>query len=140
MLDQDYGFFPHVTWSKTGCRNLTEDATPDQIMYVTRAYQTRHGAGPTFGNPITVNNPDETNTDEGYQGEFRIRELDIDLLKYALECDALSAPPTAEKNLVITCVDQIEYKLPIDVMYDKLGVDNIYLCNSPECKNLTKTK
>jgi adenylosuccinate synthase len=51
LLDQDRGFFPHVTRSNTGLRNVLTLADEWglerlEVTYVTRAYLTRHGAGP----------------------------------------------------------------------------------------------
>jgi adenylosuccinate synthase len=51
LLDQDRGWFPHVTRSNTGLKNviaLARDAGIEalDVVYATRAYMTRHGAGP----------------------------------------------------------------------------------------------
>jgi adenylosuccinate synthase len=136
MLDQDYGFFPHVTRSKTGTKNIRRIIRPlHEIFYVTRTYQTRHGNGPMTGKSIKVDNPDETNQDDGHQGEFRTGKLDVDLLSYALACDSLDAG-NATKNLVVTCWDQRSIHVPIQVLHDDLNTDNLFLCDSPECKEL----
>ncbi|MCI5211333.1 MAG: adenylosuccinate synthase, partial [Candidatus Electrothrix sp. ATG2] len=45
LLDQHYGFFPYVTRSDTGTKNifaLCGESMPE-IFLITRAYQTRHG-------------------------------------------------------------------------------------------------
>ena len=47
-LDMDTGFFPHVTRSNCGLKNVRK-LVPDEVLnvyYVTRSYTTRHGAGP----------------------------------------------------------------------------------------------
>ncbi len=45
MLDQDYGIFPNVTRSNTTTKNALKMDRDNEIFYVTRSYQTRHGNG-----------------------------------------------------------------------------------------------
>lgn len=117
LLDQDIGFFPHVTRSNTGTQNLRK-LLPEAILdtyLVIRAYQTRHGNGPMTNTSIdlSINAPEETNVDNRYQGTFRRSVLDLDLLKYANERGI--DPINTSKTLVITCLDQIEsYKLTLE--------------------------
>jgi len=117
LLDKDIGFFPHVTRSNTGTKNILkmiEDA--DRILegrdiyMVTRAYQTRHGNGPMTNEHIDhdiKDNPNETNQMHEYQGEFRKTVLDLDLLRYAIESDDCLRTNVFSK-LVITCLDHVE--------------------------------
>jgi len=90
MLDQNYGYFPHVTPANTGLTNIREllpkGALWPEICLVTRSYQTRHGAGPMSPSiPLNTRpNPVENNRDDGAQGEFRKTVLDADLLNYAV--------------------------------------------------------
>lgn len=117
MLDMDHGFFPHVTRSHTTCRNAMEminrnKLNPPDIYYVTRAYQTRHGAGPMtnedhWQNGMIKDNPHEKNKLDPWQGHFRKAILDIDQLKYAVECDS-NYFEGYNKNLVITCLDHLD--------------------------------
>ncbi len=113
LLDQSAGFFPHVTRSNTGSKNiLNMGFTPEPYM-VTRSYQTRHGNGPMTNEKRPHNiaiNPTETNITNTYQGEFRRALLDLDLLLYAISKDSYIA--TNKENLVITCLDHIanEYR------------------------------
>lgn len=119
LLDQHHGFFPNVTRSNTGTKNLR--ISPSEIYYVTRTYQTRHGAGfmtNEDSKPKLVNNESETNTLHDYQGEFRIADLDIELLKYALSSD-IRHHRHSRRNLVITCNDQLAYD--IDYIIYHLG-------------------
>jgi adenylosuccinate synthase len=114
LLDQDIGFFPHVTRSNTGTERLlqiTEKPDPE-IFFVTRAYQTRHGAGPMTNEkipfPIKVN-PNETNKTHPYQGNFRQAMLDLDLLEYGLEQDGYGYRTDKDgQTLVVTCLEQLE--------------------------------
>lgn len=116
MLDMDHGFFPHVTRSHTTCRNAIEiinrnKLNPPDIYYVTRAYQTRHGAGPMTNedhedNTLIKDNPNETNKQDPWQGHFRKAILNVDQLRYAIECDS-NYFDGYNKNLVITCMDHL---------------------------------
>lgn len=118
LLDQDIGFFPHVTRSVVGTSALANpyllhliqgDAKP--IVYaVTRAYHTRHGNGPFVeGKDIDIQeDPRETNVTNTYQGEFRRGILDIRLLLYALSSDSFVRLYKDRVNLVVTCTDHIK--------------------------------
>lgn len=114
LLDQNFGIKPHITKSNTTSKNALNIIARQtginfviEIIYVTRAYQTRHGAGPFRPKSqhfVLRNNEGETNLMNEYQGEFRTNYLDIDMLNYALICDnTLSKGIT--KNLFITCLD-----------------------------------
>lgn len=153
MLDQEYGFFPNVTRSYTTSRNAMEfilkhnlDTRKTQTYYVTRAYQTRHGNGYMSNEGMNISyikpNPNETNGDSGYQGVFRKTVLDLNLLLYALFCDKYYNP-NSNRNLVITCLDQIPEKIPITIdsnlhlltpkeIGQRLNIGNIITCNSEE--------
>lgn len=151
LLDQDIGFFPHVTRSNTGSKNLKNFI--DKYYAVTRAYQTRHGNGPMTNTDIPFEikyNPMETNKKHLYQGEFKISVLDLDLLIYGIKKDGLKLD-----NLVITCLDQmIEYKLTflndlytfpceknfISFIKSKLLPKNIYLSYGPSSSTIVKYK
>lgn len=109
MLDMDYGIFPHITYSRVGTQELTiED--DDEFFLVTRAYQTRHGNGPCSQRIFKPHNPNEENSDDSYQGFFKTRILDFDTLHYALNIDA-SIRQSHNKNLVVTCMDQVGDKI-----------------------------
>jgi adenylosuccinate synthase len=115
LLDQDIGFFPHVTRSTVGRRRLDNFIFHyDDIWYVTRAYQTRHGEGPmtNLGYDLVLQNATaETNFKNEWQGEFRRTYLDVDLLKYALQQDRKGGRRVQAEYLVITCLDQmLEWK------------------------------
>lgn len=130
LLDQRFGFFPHVTRSNTTSQNAISlvPKMQTEIFLVTRAYQTRHGNGPMTneGEPIElINNENETNKSHPFQGNFRISPLDIDLIKYAIECDdSINHFP---KQIVMTCTDQVKNIPELDSKYP------IIYSNSPEC-------
>lgn len=121
MLDQNIGFFPHVTRANTGTKNIKNNIT--EVYYVTRAYQTRHGNGPMLNESINYNiknNPFEINVLNQNQGEFRKSMLNLDLLKYAIDKDNFY-----NKNLVITCLDNLSD-------YHFIQNNQIIKCNSKE--------
>lgn len=114
LLDMDHGVFPNVTYSNTTsknaldiCKKLGIDQHHTSIYYVTRCYLTRHGNGwlPSDKEIDLIHCSNETNISNEWQKDFKIRELDISLLNYALEVDK-SYSAGLEKNLVITCLDQ----------------------------------
>jgi len=119
LLDQDRGFFPHVTRSNTGLRNvltLAEELDLEQleVIYVTRAYSTRHGAGPLPHELPEKPYPgvvDATNIPNAYQGTLRFGWLDLNVLRRAIAedlADAVRLSGLAVKaRLAITCLDQV---------------------------------
>ena len=118
-LDQDRGYFPHVTRSHTGLHNVLILAdelglTRLDLYYVTRAYLTRHGAGPLPRELPAKPYPgivDTTNIPNDYQGALRFADLDLDDLGHAIRTDLsdASAYPalTVNAGLAITCLDQL---------------------------------
>jgi adenylosuccinate synthase len=119
LLDQDYGYFPHVTRSNCGMRNISNilDQIPGEhdvtVNYVTRAYSTRHGAGSLDNeNPALqyyYNIVDETNVKNDWQGELRFAPLNYDLFESITNKDfALYAPVGAKRVSTITCLDQLD--------------------------------
>jgi adenylosuccinate synthase len=114
LLDMDHGFFPNVTHASTTSHNAmklidTYNLPMPDIYYITRAYQTRHGNGYLSNEnmlPKIIPNPKETNVHNEWQGHQRLSILDIDMLNYALACDANYAK-ARQKHLVITCLDQL---------------------------------
>lgn len=117
MLDQNIGFFPHVTRSNVGAKNIVEMGFNPETILVTRAFQTRHGNGPMTNSNIPHNikeNPKETNVLNRFQGEFKRSLLDLDLLKYAMQKDPYIR--LHSKKLVITCLDLVkdEYRYTLN--------------------------
>lgn len=129
LLDMDYGFFPHVTRSHTSSRNALElvrrNGLPQPaVYYISRTYQTRHGAGPMTNEglkPELSGNEGETNVFNEWQGGFRTAVLDLDLLCYALQCDDAWSRGLP-KSLVLTCLDQTGDRIPATLK----GVMNYY--------------
>lgn len=152
LLDQEIGFFPHVTRAYTGTKLLKDLSL--HVFYVTRAYQTRHGNGPMTNTDIPHNikpNPAETNVYDHWQGEFRKSILDLDLLRYALQKDSVGI---AMKSLVITCLDHVENEHRftdnneivcceterefVSEISERLGINDIYLSRTPYSDRLER--
>jgi adenylosuccinate synthase len=117
MLDQDKGWFPHVTRSNTGLKNAAQLAavigiTDLRAHYLTRAYATRHGAGPlaheTVGKPYQ-DIVDATNQPNDYQGTLRFGWLDLDLLGRFITDDLTAHRHglTVSHDIAVTCLDQV---------------------------------
>ncbi|MFA7284836.1 MAG: adenylosuccinate synthetase [Candidatus Absconditabacterales bacterium] len=135
LLDQDHGFFPHVTRSYTTSRNAVEIIArnklevPD-IYYITRAYQTRHGNGPMTNEQLPlqlINNENETNILNDWQGNFRTSILDLDLINFAIKTDS-SYSGLSTKHLVVTCLDQVpalSMTLHGDVRYPESFLESV---------------
>lgn len=166
MLDQDHGLHPHTTYGYCTHRNVAEilnsvnwghygDGVAFEAYYGTRCYQTRHGAGPCrdvecFSAVALVNNNEETNVWNEWQGEFRVGELDSHLLGAAYTLDqayvnrivfpgALRVVGNYENvsfrnNIVLTCVDQRPdvAKAPHDFLAEML--ERSYAFDDPKLK------
>ncbi|MCV9963856.1 adenylosuccinate synthetase [Pararhizobium sp. BT-229] len=116
LLDQDYGAFPHVTRSNTGILNMAavaREAGIDVIeaTYATRAYTTRHGAGPLahegddMGYAEIV---DPTNIHNDWQGTIRAAPLDLDVLAAAIRHDMARADGVELRaSVAVSCLDQV---------------------------------
>lgn len=88
LLDQNNKeFFPHLTRSNTGMKNvrtLLDHADIEQgaieTYYVSRTYLTRHGAGPLPGEDKGLRYEELTNKTNHFQGAFRFAPLDTGLI------------------------------------------------------------
>ncbi|AWI05673.1 adenylosuccinate synthetase [Clostridium drakei] len=127
LLDQNHEFFPHVTRSNTGMKNVNElikeagySMENVEIVYATRAYMTRHGAGP-FPNELETKPyekiEDLTNIPNPYQDTLRFGLLDLDLLSKTIQNDLLNVKGLKYKiKISISCLDQLDEK--IDYYYN----------------------
>ncbi len=123
MLDQTSGFFPHVTRSHTGLRNvvaLAHDAgiRSLSLLYATRAYLTRHGAGPLpfeVGGKIYPGIEDPTNKPHAFQGSLRFAPLNLDLLHKAITRDLAHAEGVMSVHLQlgVSCLDQLPERVAL---------------------------
>lgn len=116
LLDQDNKeFFPHVTHSHTGMKNvntLCAQAGIDkkEVYYVSRTYLTRHGAGPLPGEDSSLRFNDETNVTNQFQGALRFAPLD-----YASLVSRLDKDSGGTWKLALTHCDQFEPKHSADL-------------------------
>ena len=104
LLDQDVGFHPHTTWSRTTSRNARKLLGPNvepTVIGVTRPYTTRHGAGPIAGGYPAASELEPHNGNDGFQGQFFHAPWDALALDYAAKCDQIDA-------VAVTCLDQLE--------------------------------
>ena len=114
LLDQEVGYFPHVTRAYVSTKNALEllhkcGLPAPEVYYVTRAYQTRHGNGPLTNEhlkPLLRETPEETNVFNEWQGEQRRSLLDVNQLRFALTADAAYSYGLP-RHLVVTCLDQL---------------------------------
>jgi adenylosuccinate synthase len=116
LLDQHFGFFPHVTRSNTSSQNAMEMIRHSALKgneittyYLSRCYQTRHGNGPFLGGEAVelIHTELETNQENDWQGVFRTAHLDFSLIEHAVNCDKIYNPE-GEKRLIVTCLDQLK--------------------------------
>ena len=138
MLDQRIGVMPYCTPSDTTpitplklIENLSVSRV--EIVFVTRAYLTRHGAGPLPNecSPLQVGiitTKGETNTWNQHQGNFRYAPLDVSSLKTRIARALDLYDNTLSRNSVfnytfpidysvlVTCCDQMEYSALISVL------------------------
>lgn len=118
LLDQNHKWFPHVTRSNTGLQNVVELANRlgiDElnVNYMTRAYLTRHGAGPMpheiEGKPYDKV-VDLTNIPNDWQGSLRFSWFNMDLLFDSTKQDlefAKNFNGLIKHKFVVTCMDQL---------------------------------
>jgi adenylosuccinate synthase len=124
-LDQFYGNYPYVTRSNTGMRNVLElqrkndyigkgNFEIDEIVYVSRTYETRHGNDSSFvGETMPEKVKDETNIPNAWQGELRYRKLSYQELGRRIALDIYANnlrdyAPEEKIKLALTHRDQIK--------------------------------
>jgi adenylosuccinate synthase len=111
LLDEWHGFHPHTTWSTTTFKNADEMLASVGFtgevtkIGVTRAYSTRHGAGPFVVEDadMTRRLPEAHNSNNRWQGGMRAGWLDMVALKYA--CDVAGSMD----YLAVTCLDRVRH-------------------------------
>lgn len=115
-LDQFMGNFPYVTRSNTGMRNVIDIQRKmrfdlDEIVYVSRTYETRHGNDPYFRGsyePLKGCH-DKTNNPNDWQGTLMYKELDYYDLAKRIYIDVGSNNLDKEKvRVAFTHNDQIK--------------------------------
>lgn len=121
LLDEDYGFHPHTTWSHCTEVNALEElprAAEVIKIGVIRAFATRHGPGP-FVTELDRTAPetqrliaDDHNHYQEWSGHLRVGTLDLPATRYAIRaCHGID-------GLAITHLDKIDADQPTTVCYD----------------------
>jgi len=158
LLDQDrVEYYPHVTHSNTGLKNvrdlLFEADLEDEnieVTYVTRCYLTRRDTGPLHTElkkkPYKYIE-DATNVPNQFQGVLRFGHLDLDLLGKSIKDDLKYVEGLKyECNVAVTCLDQIESKVTfyankelrtedistfLSCVWELAGADHVYSSYGP---------
>lgn len=100
LLDERYGWFPHVTYGDMTARNAKEliGDRASRTLGITRCYQTRHGAGP-FPTEGTYEAAERFNVKNAWAGGFRTGLLDVPTLRRASEAASVDA-------VAVSCLDR----------------------------------
>ncbi len=121
-LDKDnLEFFPHVTPSNTGVKNVWKlihdfELVYDipEIIYVTRTYKTRHGNGPFPEEDTSMSLEDPTNVPNPYQGNLRFGMIDVNRLVLSISRDMDIFKGEFNPSIALTCSDQYPPHVKID--------------------------
>lgn len=104
-------FFPHVSRSRTGLKNVLSlcqqagiEARDITTYYISRTYLTRHGAGALPGEDPHLSFEDDTNVNGPYQGPLRFAHLDTNQLMDRIKKDG----GDTDIKLVLTHRDQLD--------------------------------
>lgn len=139
-LDMDNGAFPHVTRSNTGLKNIVPIVKALRldldVIYVTRAYFTRHGAGPLPGE-TNIEFEDKTNVENAYQGKIRFAPFDLISMAKRIEQD-IQIFPSAKSSIALTCLDQVSN--PDTIKHEIESTYNIMLESWGPSADHVKTK
>lgn len=119
-LDQVQGTVPHVTKSFTGMTNVVDickEANIEHVnvYYVTRAYLTRHGAGPMeseLKEKPYKGIKEMTNVTNEFQGKFRYGNLNVRSMRDRIRTDLRGCGDALNITikLAVTCIDQVDEK------------------------------
>jgi adenylosuccinate synthase len=108
LLDENYGFHPHTTWSTTTFENAENlvrrvKGVEKKRLGLLRGYMTRHGAGPFVTEDSDVPVPkSEHNARHRWQEDFRMGHFDGVMARYALDVvDGVD-------ELALTCLDHLK--------------------------------
>ena len=148
LLDQDHRYFPHVTHSKTGLKNILTMINEGfcnvkylNTVYVTRSYMTRHGNGPLPGEDRMMNHLrpfDKTNVSNEYQGSLRFARLNPVLMRETIQNDISTSSKhkvVINPILAVTCLDQ--YKIDYKKLSKDIGIFVNYLSSGPSRNNIS---
>ena len=149
LLDENFGFQPHTTWTDTTFKNafeILESVGGNYLLSkvgVIRSYMTRHGAGPlpTEDTTLLPLLQDPHNTWGPWQGNMRYGYPDMVLLKYALGIMAGGHDidwRTAISHLAVTHKDKEDKIDKICVSYKRHDSLPSHLFRSPSDITISK--
>jgi adenylosuccinate synthase len=114
LLDEDYGFHPHTTWSHCTFQNAEELLQGYEgvvtRMGVLRTYHTRHGEGP-FPTEHT-SEPDKPYNEWDWPKSFRTGYFDFVLARYARDVIGHL------DEVALSCLDQVSGPQKVCIGYD----------------------
>ena len=110
LLDSTRGDFPHVTRCRTGSADAGVEAghmarSIQDVIYVTRSFLTRHGAGPLPGEESLAHTFDETNLKNEWQGHLRTGLLNLVTLGDRITVDCGRGPAFGRASIALTWLD-----------------------------------
>ena len=128
MLDQNHGFFPHVTPANTGAENILKAGFRPHINLVTRSFCSRHGNGPMPQmHSYRFKIEHEHNNENCYQGEFRRTLLDTGWLRSFVKREQYIY--NSDKTVFINHIDAMQegYKTQYQSLVQQHH-DEFYFC------------
>jgi len=130
LLDEWRGFHPYTTWSTVTMHHALEvlaTAGAESVcaLGLTRAYGSRHGAGPFPTENVESEMVDQGNPHNDWQHGMRFGRLDLMLLRYAM---AAAGRPL--DGLVVNCLDELEPTFEVGVGYE--GIDKLPVSERPD--------
>jgi adenylosuccinate synthase len=144
LLDQDWGFHPHTTWSDctwSNAERLVPGGLKDQVRRwgVLRAFSTRHGAGPfpVETDPFPDYARNDHNTYTLWQHGFRAGPLDLVLAKYAIDVMG------QVDGLVLTHLDRFENaeNVPLSISYEVPETEtSLFVMSDGKAERIISTK
>lgn len=148
LLDKmNMEYFPHLTPSYTGAVNPAEYLKPykdvkKEIIYVTRTYMTRHGAGmfktECKKEDINADMYDETNVPNKYQDTLRYGYMDMTEFYQRILDDALNIPSAKVSVAVMHMNETDGCFVEKDKRTSVFDYPNIkYVSNGPSKENIT---
>lgn len=160
LLDMDrMEYFPHLTPSNTGMKNVVSCVNNSKIdklhvCYVTRSYDTRHGAGPMLcevdKNDLGPEVEDKTNVFNEYQRNFRYGRLDFDFVLSNIRrdfefCNNIKVGTEIFIEISITHLDQtngyircIKEDLSVRRLNKLRMMDKIYVSYGEKANNVSE--
>lgn len=163
LLDEaNEKYAPHVTASRTGLHNPCAflkqyGFTLDEVVYVTRSYVTRHGAGELpfmcRAEDMGVQKPDVTNVENKWQGRLRYaRHGNMETFTEAVESDLRLCEkyhmPMPCRVLMVTHLNETDNYIRMEAgdcniynfcekIKDMQKFDKFYLSNSPFAQQIS---